>query len=633
MLKLLLKTFGWTTAHAPEPVLRALAAGIGDVIFFAPTSRRRLVLSNLQHAFPDRPVAWRHRVGRASCRRLVETALLSLATPFLSGDRLREIVSVSPEMLAAYALHRTSPAATLICSPHIAYWEAQTSMALVLPEALPEFGIIFRPLDNPAANAWVTQSRERFGMRMLSRKEGFAAALKILRRQGFVGVLFDQNAGRQGALTTLFGRVCSTTELPGIMAEKFQARVYGIYPRRRAFWRVEIGAQLVAHDNTSTGVTLALNRWLETALTTDENLCSSWLWVHNRWRNQDIPSQRLRLDARRNLLADDLRARALSTLPRKTRIWVRLPNWLGDVVMVLPLLRALRASRPDAEFTLLAKAQFLPLLATWEVADRLIALPAHGFGYFGHFWRLRHEYPDTYLLFTNSPRGDLEAWLTGCRQRFGVIRPGRPRPLLTHAYHLPAGFDEQQHHQFELWEDFLRHFGLETAVDRSPFQSAIRDPQSAIGLIAGSENTPEKRWPVAHWRAVIDALPAERFVLFGTAQDRDITNEIAAGAAAPRVDNLAGKTDLLAFADGLRACRLLVTNDTGGMHLANALGVPVIGLFGPTNPIRTGPVFTAPICILQPPGCPPTGGGSLADLSPVTVVDRVRELLAAPAGV
>jgi len=280
---------------------------------------------------------------------MIETGFLSLATPYLNATRLRQIVSASPELLAAYALHRTSPAATLICSPHLAYWEAQTSQPLVIPGPFPEFGIIFRPLDNPAANAFVTASRERFGMKLLSRKEGFADALKILRRQGFVGVLFDQNAGLQGALTTLFGRVCSTTELPGLMAEKFDARVYGIFPRRRAFWRVEVSVDLIATGGESTAVTLGLNRWLEQLLRADDNLCSSWLWAHDRWRNQDMPAKRFRLEAKRDLLAADLLARGLTTHPRRTRVYLRLPNWLGDVVMVLPLLRALRAARSDAD--------------------------------------------------------------------------------------------------------------------------------------------------------------------------------------------------------------------------------------------------------------------------------------------
>ena len=91
--------------------------------------------------------------------------------------------------------------------------------------------------------------------------------------------------------------------------------------------------------------------------------------------------------------------------------------------------------------------------------------------------------------------------------------------------------------------------------------------------------------------------------------------------------DLAGKTNLVEFARALVSCRLLVANDTGGMHLANALGVPVVGLFGPTNPLRTGPVFSSPYRILQPAGCPPSGGGSLGSLLPETVVAAVRDLL------
>jgi ADP-heptose:LPS heptosyltransferase len=317
-------------------------------------------------------------------------------------------------------------------------------------------------------------------------------------------------------------------------------------------------------------------------------------------------------------------------LPRRTRVWIRLPNWLGDVMMALPLLRALRMSRPDAEITLIARPQFLPLLEAWGVGDRCLALPPGGPGHFAYFWRARREYPDVYLLFTNSQRGDLEAWFTRCPQRFGLVRSGRSRPLLSHCYHLPAGFDEARHHQIELWENFLRHFGLNAPPDRTPF--AIPDPlppTPSLALICGSENAPEKRWPIPHWRALIDALPGRHFVLLGTAGDKPITAAVARGFAPGRVTDLAGRTDLPAFARQLGACALLVTNDTGGMHLANAAGVPLVALFGPTNPLRTGPVFSSPAKLLQPPGCPPTGGGPLSDLAPATVADAVRELLGA----
>ena len=254
-------------------------------------------------------------------------------------------------------------------------------------------------------------------------------------------------------------------------------------------------------------------------------------------------------------------------------------------------------------------------------------LPRPGTRVSARFAALRASYPDVWILFTNSLRGDLEARASGCPQRFGIARPGKGRPFLTHTYRLPEGFDEARHHQLELWENFLRHFGLDSPPDCSPLPWG--GPRIAgsgpIGLIAGSENNPGKRWPVAQWRSLIEAFPAGRFALFGTAADSAITSRISEGFGA-RVENLAGTTTLEGFATALAGCRLLVSNDTGGMHLANAIGVPVVALFGPTNPLRTGPVFSAPYRILQPPGCPPTGGRPLVDLTPEAVIAEVGAL-------
>lgn len=628
MIKVALQVTGWVLARAPESVVAALAWVVSRLIYFGFPRRRRLILSNLDHAYPNRSSAWHRTIARECIRRFTETAFLSLATPFLSPARLKRIIVPAPSLRAAYAAHRAAPHPIIMCAPHLAHWETQTVQPLLL-DGFPEVAAIFRPLDHPAADAWIKRTRERFGMRLLSRKEGFQEAMKLLRRNGVVGILYDQNAGPQGALTLLFDRVCSTTDLIGLLVAKYRAVPYGIFPRYLGFWRVELNYERIAHDGTAQGVTAALNLWLERLLRADENLCASWLWGHQRWKNQDVPERRLRLEMKRDNLATDLQLRGLAQMPRRTRLWIRLPNWLGDVVMALPLLRAIRASRPDAEITVLARPQFLPLLQDLAVADRLRPLPPQGLSYFGHFHDARLAYPDCYLLFTNSIRGDLEAWLTRCRQRFGIVRPGKSRPLLSHGYVPPSDFDEIRHHQFELWTNFLHHFGLAVPPDLTPFAPASTRAHPAltqIGLIPGSENNPEKRWPVPHWRALIEACPGERFALLGTDRDCAIADTIAAGFG-DRVENLAGRTDLPAFAARLRALRLLVTNDTGGMHLANALGVPLIALFGPTNPLRTGPIFAAPKHILQPPNCPPTGGGSLADLAPATVVAAVRDFL------
>ena len=634
MIPLALSLLGRLLALTPEPVLRALSALGGEAILWLAPRRRRVLRSNLHHAFPEHPRAWRRQVARDSFRRLVETALLSLASPYLSERRIRSIARLGPSVDSLARELSARPRPVVLATLHLALWESQTWFKLLSPVPLGDFGIIFRPLDNAPLDAFVRRTRERHGMRLLSRRGGFAQALAVLRRKGCVGVLFDQNAGQQGALTLLMGRVCSSTELPGLLAAKCGAEIRTFYPRRTAFWRVTFESDPVPFDGTAAGATLSLNRWFESAMA-DGDLCASWLWAHDRWRNQDIPSVRLRLEAKRDILAADLRNRGLDRPPRNTRVWIRMPNWLGDVVMALPLLRAVRASRPDAEITLVARPAFVPLLEALCVADRVRALPARGPGYLPHFLALRASYPDVWILLTNSLRGDLEARAAGCPQRFGIVRRGRLRPLLTHSYTPPEGFDEAGHHQTELWEDFLRHFGMNAQRDSSPFPTdAIGTAQAGpvtpragpIGLIAGSENDPSKRWPVAHWRRLIEAFPGERFELFGTPGDAAVTFAVAAGFDPARVTDLAGSTSLVAFAAALARCRLLVSNDTGGMHLANALGVPLIGLFGPTNPVRTGPVFPSPCRILQPPGCPPEGGGRLADLPPEAVAAAVRDL-------
>jgi len=681
VLKLLIQTTGWLVAHTPECILRATTLGLAELVF---ALRRRLILSNLHHAFPEKSEAARRQIGRASCRQMTETGLLSLATPYLSLPRLRKIVTNTPEMNALVAAQRAAPRPHVLVTPHFAYWEAVTCFPIAVPKCetqgavtnsgapsvassdqhvarqiespapFPEFAAVYRPMNNPALDAWLKSTRERFGIKLLSRRKGFQDAIGILRRGGAVSILYDQNAGDVGALTTLLGRVCATTELPGILAQKFSAPVVAVYARRLGFWRIAVQAEPVIPAGTSSeAVTLGLNRWLEAKLRGDAYARDSWLWAHARWKNQDKPERRLRLAAKRNLLSEG----ALKDSAHGVRLWVRLPNWLGDVVMLLPLLRALRISRPDAQLTLIGKAAFAPLIEDFGLAECFIPLPPRGGAlgevrYFAQFLKLRRSYPDCVLLFTNSVRGDLEAFLTRAPQRFGIARPGKPRPLLTHRYAVPLDYDEAQHHQLELWRDFLKTFGLEEAPVLTPIDApAPTDAQTAgtaqakwraavnkpaapplpprppLGLICGSENFPAKRWPIPHWVALIDAVPRELPIrLFGTEKDRALTDQIAALAQRP-VENLAGKTDLRAYCAALRDCAALVTNDTGGMHLANSLGVPLVALFGPTNPVRTGPVFSAPVTILQPPNCPPSGGANLNELAPETVLAAVGACL------
>lgn len=465
MLTLLLQLVGRTIAWTPEFLLRGFSAALGEALYRGSSRRRRLSRSNLDHAFPDRPVDWQVATARASCRRLVETGLLSLASPYLSDARLRRIARLHPAATRIFEDWHRTPRPALVCTPHLAHWEAQTWLGLLSPVPLPEFGVIFRPLRNPAVNEFVKRTRERFGMRLLSRKDGFQESLKILRRRGVVGVLFDQNSRDTGALTTFFGRVASTSELAGLLAEKYRADVIAIYPRRTAFWRVELRFEPLTTTGRAADVTIALNRWLETKLEQDDTLCACWLWSHDRWRNQVHPPRRLRLEAKRNLLAHDLAARGWDALPRKTRFFIRLPEDPAGADALLPLLKLVRESRPDAELTLVGPEALSARMREASSIGQFVALPGDTRSRRRLARQMRDRFPDAYFVFAEDAAADHEARLSGCPQRFGIQRPGQRRPRLTDVYQSDESAPNTPEARVTDWLNFLRAFGLRESAE------------------------------------------------------------------------------------------------------------------------------------------------------------------------
>jgi lipopolysaccharide heptosyltransferase II len=597
--------------------------------------RRRSTLRSLHHAFPQKSAAWRRKVFYKSSARLFEMAFFRSAAAFFSDSRLANCLEICPKAMAAFEVYRPGGAKhghpVVILLPHMTMSEAGTYLPSRI-EGCPPVHIIFRPLNQPAINEWVTRERERYGARMLSRHSGYNDAMAALRRGEIVGVLFDQDASRKGTTITFMDRIVSATDLPGLMAHRFQADVFVMLLERQGFWRAKLTLTSIPLGESPTEVTIRSHDVLAEYLSRDDDSAADWLWLHDRWGHYFSARKRFRLPDKRYQVALANRIHGYDSTPRKTRFWVRLPNWLGDVVMALPLLRAIRSGRDDFEFTLIGKAAFKPLVDRLGVADRFIALPERGSGYFRAFYAMRQQYPDTYLLLTNSFRGDLEAFLTRCPQRFGMIRPGKRRPLLTDPYHLPEEIDEMQEHQTAVWEKMAKHYGLKAPLDYSPVVVAsVERVPHRVGLICGTENAPEKRWPVAHWRALIEQLiaahPQVDIVLYGTPADRTITDAVCAGFAPERVRNLAGQTNLAEFCDELSACTVVCCNDTGGMHLANMLGTLVVVVFGPTNPVRTGPIFSTSHTILQPEGCPATGGLAIDLVSPERCFDAVTEVL------
>lgn len=640
-MRILIIILGWFVAMLPRLLAAGTALVLGSAVYFFMRRRRAMMLRNLFLCFPEKTERARRAIAQESCRRMVEMGMFVLASPHFSRERILKNFSVDEKSVSAVAAY---PGPTVVAVPHFSLMESLTMIPLLhLPLAKRPIGIFYRPFDNPEIERWVKATRERWGCRLLSRKKGLTQALSFLRENGLVCVLPDQGTGRRrGALSLFFGRVATCSELAGTLAHGHAGtRAIVAWCERRGFWSGIVRAEEIAPAGTGRDeITFAINRWLERRLSSSDSACADWLWMHDRWKG--LPD--LNLVHRRDRLAETLRFLGLEKLPKKKKIFVRLPNWLGDVVMALPLVQTLRKARPDAEITLIARAHFLPMLETLACADRLVALPAKskGLAYWLACRRIfRGTYPENYILFTNSLRGDLEARISGAPRRCGMLREGHPRPLLTRAWRVPAELDLTKNHQTLVWARWLKEScGLLETPDFSPLRigGADTDGKNAgaetpprVGLICGTENSPEKRWSAARWRELISLLLAEfprlEIRLFGTAKDAAITARVADGFDAARVVDRAGKTDLPSYMRELAACRAVCGNDTGGLHLANMLGVPVVGVFGPTNPVRTGPIFSAEKIILQPEGCPPTGGAPIGNLPARAAFDAVSKFL------
>lgn len=311
-------------------------------------------------------------------------------------------------------------------------------------------------------------------------------------------------------------------------------------------------------------------------------------------------------------------------------IAIRLPNWLGDICMALPIIRALQANvlrdNPSAQFTLLMLPQYVSLMQKLEITGKCEALPKKGAGYFMRCLTRRGQF-DAHILFTNSQRGDLEAWLMGAKARFGVAMPNRQRRLLTDRYVLNANFDQETMHQTALWVDYAKHFGWLEAPMLAPYSNVQPVAENNIALICGSSNAPEKRWGIQNWQQLIQQLVTQfdQVTLLGTAEDRVICDQVQSVVAdTNKVQSLAGKTSLSGLVDVMRQQRLVIGNDTGGLHLANVLGVPVMGIFGPTNPVRTKPIHHAPVVVVQ--SAQGAFKGKMSDVTIDAVLEKLSSL-------
>jgi ADP-heptose:LPS heptosyltransferase len=497
----------------------------------------------------------------------------------------------------------------------------------------PRIGVIYRPFNSKPLEKFIKKSRERFGIKLLSRKSGIIEAMRLLREKGVVALLFDQNAGCSGYTTTFFDRCAQATELPGILAAKYDVPVYCLYPDRIDTWKAELKIKKLCQScKAPVELIVAANGWLRDKLCASESACADWLWAHDRWKITFNNPRILSLGKSRNWLHETKQLLEYKTFPKKFRVFVRMPNWLGDVVMAIPVLRALKTSRPDVELTLLCQPQFIELLSKLNLAERFIELPEKNSGYFFKFFKYRKLYPDVHIVLTNSLRSDAEAYIINATVRLGMDN-GSQRTLLTDVFNFGPNFDRSSVHQTRILSTFLRTYGLKSNINFTPYRMCMEvSPECfsrhSIGVICGSSNNPSKRWPITHWRVLIERLlsyyPGIQVKLYGTALDSKLADKIVLGLGRYNVKQLCGTTTLTELGESMQADDLVVSGDTGGMHIANMFGRPVVCIYGPTNSVHTGPIFNAKRTIIYPEGCSFKGGFPIKDVS----VDQVFTAIA-----
>jgi heptosyltransferase-2 len=296
------------------------------------------------------------------------------------------------------------------------------------------------------------------------------------------------------------------------------------------------------------------------------------------------------------------------------RALVRFPNWLGDTVMALPTLRALRAAIPDAELWCLGPWVGTILETEPGIARRLV--PPGGVGArLVQARRLRQARFDVALILPNSFETALAGWLSGARWRVGYGE-GRDA-LLTHA--LPPQADRV--HQVTGYLRLLAPFGVEASptppsleidaarrVEARRLLGEVAVPLGGprVGLQLGAALGPAKLWAPTRIAALAARLAARGIhpILLGGPQARGLADAVQAAAAEP-IPSLVGRDRPALLAALIAELDALVGADSGPAHVAAAVGVPAVTLFGPTDPRLTAPLGPRQQALWHQPACGP----------------------------
>ncbi len=291
----------------------------------------------------------------------------------------------------------------------------------------------------------------------------------------------------------------------------------------------------------------------------------------------------------------------------RRRLLIFAPNWLGDAVMALPAVADVRCGLPDAVIDIAARPTIAPLLPLVPGIGQAVVFGTVS----DSLASIRSGNYDTILLLTNSFN---TAWLarrSGVGERWGYRNEFRSL-LLTRAVMPPTRVHQAAYYQHLTTTLGFAPGPLVPTLDvpgdlRVNGEQRLVDQQwdghtPLVAVAPGAAFGGAKRWPAAHLAATVDALARDgvRAVLIGAAADAKAGAEVLALVhTSLRPIDLIGRTDLSTLAAVLVHCHGLVSNDSGAMHFAAALGIPVTAVFGPTREHETRPLGTGRVAVVH----------------------------------
>jgi heptosyltransferase II len=601
-------------AVLPLGVLFELGNAGGFCAWFLLPKYRRLAQRNLDIAFAtEKSPRELRRLARRHFQRLGANLLCSVKLAVMPLEKVRARVRIENADAAHRELRKGRPVVFVLS--HLGNWELQAQM---FPAAIGYVrnSTVFQPLGNRFIDKHVRQLRGRAGVELFDRRRGFQKAIELLRGGGAIGILSDQHAGDHGLWVAFFGRLASTSPLPALLAKRTGAAVLGtaIYTDGRAKWRMVFTDRIDGAGDSVATLTAKANELIATQI---RQAPEDWFWVHNRWKTPK-PNFLLSRYKRGVYLPPDVPPRELKPF----RILIRTSNWLGDNVISIPAVRAIKEGRPDAHITVAVPEKIHAMWKLVPQVDKIIPLPNKSLFATVRLIRGQSSF-DAAILFPNSLRAALEVWLGRIPRRVGYR--GHSRNWLLNQIVPESARYGPPEHQSNRYLKIADELGvlLKKDVDlvgrdrrarrdhaieaNAPIDSGSPPYQLKLALCPGAEYGSAKRWLPERFAEAAATIAAEapvQWILFGTKNDASAGETIAA-ALGDKCLNRIGETTLEELIVELRSCGLVLTNDTGTMHLASLLGLPTVAIFGSTDPRLTGPLGDGHIILRHQVECSP----------------------------